>query len=250
MPIDGPDIVETHFLEQGSGRDHSLHMLLGAPREITQHLLAGALRRRIESARHQLGEILVERPYRRRDRHFVVIEHHQQVHVRRPCVIERFERHAGGHRAVADHRYDMALHARELGRHRHAESGADGGARMRSAEGVVLALATARKARQALPHPHPVHLLAPAGQHLVAVGLVAHVPHNAVVRGVEDVVQRNGQLDRPQIGREMAAGLAYRVEQERAQLLRQLLQLFRIETAQLVRVVYGPQQVVRRCTRC
>ena len=65
-----------------------------------------------------------------------------------------------------------------------------------------------------------VQLLAPAGEHLVRIGLVAHVPHQAVVRRVEDIMQGDGQLDRAQAGGEMAAAGADGLDQELAQLVR------------------------------
>ena len=43
------------------------------------------------------------------------------------------------------------------------------------------------------------HALAPAGEDLVRIGLVADVPDHAVVRRVEDVVQRDRQLDRAEV---------------------------------------------------
>ena len=49
---------------------------------------------------------------------------------------------------------------------------------------------------------------APAGEDLVRIGLVADVPDDAVVRRVEDVVQRDRQLDRAEVRRQVAAGLA------------------------------------------
>ena len=55
------------------------------------------------------------------------------------------------------------------------------------------------------------HRLAPAGQDLVRVGLVADVPHDAVVRRVEDVVQRDRELDRAEVRRQVAAGLRDRL---------------------------------------
>ena len=61
------------------------------------------------------------------------------------------------------------------------------------------------KAGNAAPHAQLLHALAPAGQHLVAIGLVTDVPYEAVVRRVEHVMQRDGELDRAQVGREMAA---------------------------------------------
>ena len=58
--------------------------------------------------------------------------------------------------------------------------------------------------------------LAPAGQDLVRIGLVADVPDDAVVRRVEDVVQRDRQLDRAEVRRQVAAGLRRRVSSTNA----------------------------------
>ncbi len=48
------------------------------------------------------------------------------------------------------------------------------------------------------------HLRAPPGYDLVRIRLVAHVPHELVARRFEDAVQRDGQLDRAQIGAEVS----------------------------------------------
>ncbi len=61
------------------------------------------------------------------------------------------------------------------------------------------------KRREAAVLLDGVQLLAPPGQHLVRIGLVADVPDDAVVRRVEDVVQGDGQLDRAESGREVPA---------------------------------------------
>ena len=57
------------------------------------------------------------------------------------------------------------------------------------------------------------------------IGLVADIPHQPVVRRVEHVMQRDGQFHRAQIGRQMPAGLAHRLDDVGAQLLGQLRQL-------------------------
>jgi hypothetical protein len=70
----------------------------------------------------------------------------------------------------------LAVLALELGGQRHAQRGemlVDCG----GAEGVVLALVAPRKAADAAQLAQRVHAVAPAGQDLVRVGLVAHVPH-------------------------------------------------------------------------
>ena len=55
-----------------------------------------------------------------------------------------------------------------------------------------------------------VQLVAAAGEHLVRIGLVADVPHEAVARRVEHVVQRDGELDGAEAGGEMPAARARR----------------------------------------
>ncbi len=47
--------------------------------------------------------------------------------------------------------------------------------------------------------------LAPTGEDLVHVGLVADVPHELVVREIQHAMQRERQLDDAQVGREMPA---------------------------------------------
>ena len=152
VAVDRPDVVEAEFLEQGAGRHHALYVFLGAPREFPEHLGAGAPRGGVKAPRHQLRQILVERADRRRNRHVVVVEDHQQIGVGRSGVVERLVRHPGGHRAVADDRHRVTLDAGEPGCDRHAQRGADRGARMRGAEGVVFAFLAPRKARYAFPH--------------------------------------------------------------------------------------------------
>jgi hypothetical protein len=70
-----------------------------------------------------------------------------------------------------------------------------------------------------------VQPVAAAGEDLVGVGLVAHVPQDLVPRGVEHGVQGDGQLARTQVGAEVAADLADRLDDQLADLLRHLLQL-------------------------
>ena len=46
-----------------------------------------------------------------------------------------------------------------------------------------------------------VQLLAPAGQHLVRIGLVPDVPDQPVIGRVEHIMQRNREFDRAQVPR-------------------------------------------------
>src|SRR5574340_1132078 len=88
--------------------------------------------------------------------------------------------------------------------------------------------------------------LAPPGEYLVRVGLVPHVPYQTVVRRVVDVMQRDAQLDRAEVGRQVPAGLAHRLDQETAQLVGELRQLRALQLAQIIRQIDGIQQRVHQ----
>ena len=115
---------------------------------------------------------------------------------------------------------------------------------MAGTEGVVGALATLQEAGQAARLAQRLHAPAATSQHLVAVGLVADVPQDAVLGGLVDVVQRDGQLDGAEARGEVAAGLADALDQERAQLFGHLRQLRFGQVAQVARIVDRAEQGV------
>ena len=78
-------------------------------------------------------------------------------------------------------------------------------------EGVVFAFAAFGEARQAASVAHGVHLLHAAGENFMRVGLVAHVPDDAVFRGIEYIVQGNGEFNDTQASTKVPARLAYAV---------------------------------------
>ena len=84
------------------------------------------------------------------------------------------------------------------------------------------------------PHWRSLDIVrAAAGEDLVRVGLVPDVPHEAVVRRVEHVVQRDRQLDGAEVRREVPARLRHGLQQERAQLARKRRQRFAFQRAKI-----------------
>src|SRR2546421_1532695 len=67
--------------------------------------------------------------------------------------------------------------------------------------------------------------VAPAGQDFVRIGLVPDVPDEPVAWSIEDVMERDRQLDHAEAGAEMATGHRDRIDRLLAQLVRQLAQL-------------------------
>ena len=89
---------------------------------------------------------------------------------------------------------------------------------MRVLDEVVLGLGPVRVAGHAAALAQLAEAVHPAGQQLVHVGLVAGVPDDLIGRGVEDPVQRDGQLHDAQVRTEMTAVARDRLDQERPDL--------------------------------
>ena len=110
-------------------------------------------------------------------------------------------------------RYRAAAAAGFLRGDGHAQRGADGGAGMADAKGVVGAFFALRKRCQTLPLPDRVHALAASGENFMWVGLMAHVPDQPVFGRVVEVMERNGQFDRAQSCGKVAAAATDGIEQ-------------------------------------
>ena len=106
---------------------------------------------------------------------------------------------------------------------------------MSGGKGVVFALADARKAGQPAALAQMSEPLAPPGQYFMHIGLMPHVEHNAILGLAEHILQRQRQLDHAQIGREMSALLQHRLDQQRADLARELFHLLNAESFQILR---------------
>ena len=239
MPVDRADIVEAEFLEQRTRYDHALDVFFGAPcqlqyrRHFTQYFFTGAAGCRVKAPGHELGQVVVERADVGRNRHVVVVEDHQQVGVDVAGVVERLERHARSHRAVADDRHGATYQSGALGRHRHAQRGGNRSAGMAGTKGVVRAFFALGKARDTVGFAQARHGRTPSGEDFVRIALVADVPHQAVIRRIEYIMECNGQLDRAEVRGQVAAGLRHAIENETAQLFGQRSELVARHTAQV-----------------
>ena len=248
VPVDGADIVPAQLFEQHARCQHGLGGFFGLAGQfpgrwnLCQDLLAAFTHMRIGATGENLGQVVGQAADVMGDRHVVVVQYHQHVGIDYAGVVERFEGHAGGHGAVADDGHRAAIQALQAGGDGHAQAGADRGAGMADAEGVEGAFAAPREGRNAVLLPQAGHLFAATGEDLVRIGLMAHVPQQPVLGSLIDVMQRDCQLDDPEPGTEVTAGLADGPQQEQAQLVRQFRQLRFVEVAQLVDGVEAVQQ--------
>ena len=186
----------------------------------------------LETALHQAVQIVAQGPHRRADRHVVVVQDHQHIEVAGPSVVHALIRHASAERPIANHGHHFTWLLLQARAHGHAQRGRDAGRRVGGAKGIVRALFSTWKPAQAIFLSQGVHAIAPTGQDFVAIGLMPHIPDDAVMGGVVDVVQRHRQLHRAQVGAQMTAGLGHAVQQLLAQRRRDLGQSLRRQPTQ------------------
>jgi len=139
------------------------------------------------------------------NRHFIVVQDHDHVPVHVTGVVHGLVGHTAGHGAVADHGQDLVPAPGQITSGGKAGGGGDGGGGVAHIKAVVGRFIPLGKPADAVLPAQGGKTVAPAGQQLVGIGLVPHVPDDLVVGGGEDPVQGNGQLHHPQAGRQVAA---------------------------------------------
>ena len=228
VPVNGADVVEAKFLEQGAGHDHAFHVLFGAPRQLPHggHLAQGFFaflaHGRIKPAGQYLGQVVVHRTDVGRDGHVVVVEDDQQVGVQAAGMVHGLVRHAAGDAAVADDGDHVVVFAAlELVGDGHPQGRADGSRwsapprrrRIRS------------RLRDGKAHTPPwVRMVVILSLRPVRISCAGRPggqrPHQLVVGGVKNIMQRHRQLDSAQPRGKVPAGDAHALRQELPYFLR------------------------------
>ena len=153
----------------------------------------------------QVHQVLFHSSHTAVDAHVVVVEDDEQVVGGVRCVVQSLEGQSAAHGSVANDGNDMALRivCSERGQ-RHAQRGRNGVAGVSAGKGIVGTFQRRGEGPYAVKFPVGGEGFAAACQNFMAVGLVAHIPHDAVGRCVEHIVQGHRQFHRPQTGREMS----------------------------------------------
>ena len=194
MAVDQANIVKAQLLKNGCRRHHAFHVFFGAAHKIlglgqgAQGFFAALPQIGIELAGPEFGKVGGQTAGIARDGHLVVVQHHQKIFIHMGGMINRLKGHTGGHGAIAHHRHGAALLAQLLRGHSHAQSSTDRGTGVAHTKGVVLTLRALGKTRQAIFLTDAKHLLTTAGEYLMGIGLVAHVPDQAIIGRVENIV--------------------------------------------------------------
>src|SRR5580692_6089382 len=106
---------------------------------------------------------------------------------------------------------------------------------MRGAERIVFAFGALGEAGKAAALAQCADAITAAGENLVRVGLMADVPNQPVGRRIENIMQRDGELDHAEAGAEMAAGHRDSVDGLTAQFVSHLPQLSGLKVPEIVR---------------
>jgi hypothetical protein len=157
-------------------------------------------------------------------------------------VVERLPAHAAGEGAVADEGHDVPVGAGEgVGLGEAVGVGERGGG-VGVLDEVVRGLGLAGVAGEAAAAAQAGEERRPAGERLVDVRLVAGVEDDLVVRGVEHPVDGHGQLDDPEVGADVTAGLGDRVDEECTDLLGEPRQIGLVERLEIGQPADAGQQ--------
>ena len=171
--------------------------------------------------------------------HVVVVEDDEQVVGGRRDIVETLKGQTATHGTIADDGHHMTVVVPGLaGSHRHTEGGRDGVGGMTAGEGVVLALQWGGKRADAMQMTVGAERVATSCKYLVTISLMTYIPHDAVVGGIEDIVQGNGNLDDAQTRGKVTGIDRHLVDNVLAQLAANLCQLVYIQLAQVRRVFY------------
>ncbi|OQB97675.1 MAG: hypothetical protein BWX80_04104 [Candidatus Hydrogenedentes bacterium ADurb.Bin101] len=184
MPVHRADIIKPQFLEKTALGDEALDgffkVLYRARYPVADegldeaaHILLGPL---VGPGRDKLVEIMGQRADVPRNGHLVVVENDQQFRAEVAGMVHGFESHAARHGAIADDGRYVMVQTQVVPRHRHAQRGRNGRGTVSRAETVKAAFGNLGISADTVALAQRIKAAGPAGQQLVGITLVAHVP--------------------------------------------------------------------------
>ena len=158
-------------------------------------------------------------------------------------MVHGFEGHACGHGTVADDGDALSVGLTLVfGGHRHAQGCGDGGGGVSYAEGVIFTFRSFWETTESAIFPVGMKVGASAGEDFMAIGLMSHVPHELVVRGLIDIMQGNRQFHHAKAGSEMSTMYADHINDVLTEFVADLVQPVFIQFAQIFRYIDGFEQ--------
>lgn len=109
---------------------------------------------------------------------------------------------------------------------------------MSSREGIVFALFDAWEAAQSMELSVGMETFATAREYLMGIGLVADIPHDAIFRGIEHIMESHGEFDDAETGAEVSGVLGALVDDELSEFRAELRQLLSRQLSEVGRDIY------------
>ena len=161
--------------------------------------------------------------------HLVVVYNDDKVGAKLVCVIQTLQRFAAGQGTIADNRNYVLGAAAEIAPLCKSACEAHGSGCVTHREMIVLALMLAGVSGNVVVPGFVKERVISACEHFVAVGLVRYVEHQLVLRGVENVMERDHRLHHAKVRAAVTAVYAQLLYKRGAHFLRELLHLIRAE---------------------
>ena len=246
VAVDGSDVLQAEVLEEALRCQGVLHALLHRVERVVGRVADP--RHLVEALLDQVEDLLVARVRAQRGQRgreaadgrgvgaLVVVDHdHQAARPRDRDVVEGLPGHAAGQGAVTDDGDHVAVVAADGVRLGEAVGVGQRGGGVGVLHDVVVGLGLARVAADAALLAQRGEVGVAAGDELVHVGLVAGVEDDAVVRGLEDAVDRERQLDHAEVRAEVSGVGRDRADHHVADLRGELVELLRRESTEVAR---------------
>ena len=156
-------------------------------------------------------------------------------------LIQAFKGLSGGQGTVPDHRHHLGRLAFQILGYGDPQGRGDGRTAVAGIKGIVRTFLPLGKAAHPPVGSQGREKSNPAGQQLMGITLVAHVPDDFILGAVEDVMKGQGQLHDAQIRGQMAAVTGDGFNDQGADFLGQLPQLGQGKAFQVLRTGEGGQ---------
>ena len=169
--------------------------------------------------------------------HLVVIDDYDHFGLGGAGIVQRFKSHSAGQRPVANHRNHLIVFFVHVTGFCNTQCYRNGIAAVAGVIHVRRTFRSFRETAEAAVLAQRIKLPGTAGQDLVNIGLVSHVPKDSILRHVKNSMQGQCKLHDAQIGSEMSSGLRDLFDQEFPDLFRQFFHLIYCHRFQFFRKI-------------
>jgi len=140
-------------------------------------------------------------------------------------VVDGLQGHATGEGSIANHRHTLVVLPLAIAGDGHAKRRRNAGGGVTSAEMIEVALAALEVTSHAIFLAQGVEIVETAGDQLVGIGLMAHVPNHPVVIEIQGLIQGQGELHHTKAWAQVTTTGGHGFEMFLADLTRHLFEL-------------------------